>query len=125
MISWHCRPHTTKHAVKTAVVALAGSRASYINHSAHSSPQCAFSLLIIIVMHSVVCDGMHSGSLAVLLNAMECHVNLFIACICLSTSVFVKKCCLLSFDAVGWAAGRASGLQKTEWWGASVVICLE
>ena len=33
--------------------------------------------------------------------------------------------CLQCFDAVGWAAGRASGLQKTEWWGAGVVICLE
>jgi len=22
------------------------------------------------------------------------------------------------FDAVGWVAGRASGLKKTEWWGA-------
>jgi len=32
---------------------------------------------------------------------------------------------LQSFDAVGWAAGRASGLQKTEWWGAGVVVCLE
>jgi len=29
------------------------------------------------------------------------------------------------FEAVGWAAGRASGLQKTEWWGAGLVICLE
>ena len=29
------------------------------------------------------------------------------------------------FDTVGWAAGRASGLQKTQWWGAGVVICLE
>jgi len=29
------------------------------------------------------------------------------------------------FDAVGWAAGRASSLKKTEWWGAGVVICLE
>jgi len=28
------------------------------------------------------------------------------------------------FDAVGWVAGRASGLQKTEWWGAGMVICL-
>jgi len=28
------------------------------------------------------------------------------------------------FDAVGWAAGRASGLQKTEWWDAGVVVCL-
>jgi len=33
--------------------------------------------------------------------------------------------CLQCFDAVGWAAGRASGLYKTEWWGAGVVICLE
>jgi len=33
--------------------------------------------------------------------------------------------CHLCFDAVGWAAGRASGLQKTEWWGAGMVICLE
>jgi len=34
--------------------------------------------------------------------------------------------CLQSFDTVGWAAGRASGLlKKTEWWGAGVVICLE
>ena len=29
------------------------------------------------------------------------------------------------FDAVGWAAGRASGLKKTEWWGVGMVICLE
>jgi len=33
--------------------------------------------------------------------------------------------CLQCIDAVGWAAGKASGLQKTEWWGASMVICLE
>ena len=33
--------------------------------------------------------------------------------------------CLQCFDAVGWAAERASGLQKTEWWGAGVVFCLE
>jgi len=26
-------------------------------------------------------------------------------------------------DAVGWVAGRESGLSKTEWWGAGVVIC--
>ena len=29
------------------------------------------------------------------------------------------------FDAVGWAAGRASSLSKTEWWSADMVICLE
>jgi len=34
--------------------------------------------------------------------------------------------CLQCFDAVGWVAGRASGLlKKIEWWGAGVVICLE
>jgi len=33
--------------------------------------------------------------------------------------------CLQCFDAVGGAEGRASGLQKTEWWGAGMVICLE
>ena len=34
--------------------------------------------------------------------------------------------CLQCFDAVGWVAGRASGLyKKLEWWGAGVVICLE
>ena len=32
---------------------------------------------------------------------------------------------LQCFDSVGWAAGRAPGLQKTEWWGAGVIICLE
>jgi len=32
---------------------------------------------------------------------------------------------LQCFDAVGWAAGRASSLLKTEWWGAGMVICLE
>ena len=32
---------------------------------------------------------------------------------------------LQCFDAVGWAAERASGLYKTEWWGAGVVVCLE
>ena len=32
--------------------------------------------------------------------------------------------CLQYFDAVGWAAGRASGLYKTEWWDAGMVMCL-
>jgi len=31
---------------------------------------------------------------------------------------------LQCFDAVGWAAGRASAC-KNEWWDAGVVICLE
>jgi len=33
--------------------------------------------------------------------------------------------CLQCFDAVGWTAGRASGLEKADWWDAGVVICLE
>jgi len=36
----------------------------------------------------------------------------------------LRKICLQCFDAVGWAAERASGLYKTEWWGAGVVVCL-
>jgi len=32
---------------------------------------------------------------------------------------------LQCFDTVGWVAGRASGLEKTERWGAGKVICLE
>jgi len=36
------------------------------------------------------------------------------------TSYMYLQC----FDAVGWLAGRASSLQKTEWWGASMDICL-
>ena len=39
--------------------------------------------------------------------------------------IILLKCCLQCLDAVGWAAGRASGLQKTEWWGAGMVICLK
>jgi len=31
---------------------------------------------------------------------------------------------LQCFDAVGWAAGRASSMWKTESWGAGIVICL-
>ena len=32
--------------------------------------------------------------------------------------------CLQCFEVVGWVAGRASGLQKTEWRDAGVVMCL-
>ena len=41
----------------------------------------------------------------------------------MATTVF--KHCLQCFGAVGWATGRASGLLKTEWWGAGMVIFLE
>ena len=33
--------------------------------------------------------------------------------------------CLQCFDTNGWASGRASSLQKIEWRGVGVVICLE
>ena len=39
--------------------------------------------------------------------------------------VCLSPFCLQCFDAIGWAAGRTSGLWKTEWWGAGMVICLE
>ena len=39
--------------------------------------------------------------------------------------VYMSYMCLQCFDAVGWAAGKASGLYKTERWGVGVVICLE
>jgi len=32
--------------------------------------------------------------------------------------------CLQCFDVVGWMAGKASCLYKTEWWGAGMVIRL-
>ena len=38
-----------------------------------------------------------------------------------SAGLFSLQC----FDAVGWAAGRASSLEKSEWWGAGMVICLK
>ena len=43
----------------------------------------------------------------------------------ISAYILVFWLCLQWFDAVGWAVGRASGLKKTEWWGAGAVICLE
>ena len=41
--------------------------------------------------------------------------------------IYQGRCnkCLQCFDAVGWAAGRASGRKKTEWWGAGMVVCLQ
>jgi len=42
-------------------------------------------------------------------------------CVCVCVCVCFIVMCLQCFDAVGWAAGRASGL----WWGAGMVICLE
>ena len=40
-------------------------------------------------------------------------------------SIAFSAYCLQCFDAVGWAAGRASRPVKTQWWGADVVVCLE
>jgi len=47
------------------------------------------------------------------------------SCLCDLGLVCKALYCLQCFDTVGWAAGRASGLQKTEWWGTCMVICLE
>ena len=43
---------------------------------------------------------------------------------CPSVSLWVCSC-LQCFDAVGWAAESASGLQKIHCWGTGMVICLE
>ena len=37
----------------------------------------------------------------------------------------LSEICFQCFDAVGWAAGRACGLQKQSCGGAGVVVCLE
>ena len=51
---------------------------------------------------------------------------MFVICLILCQYISLSLYqCLQCFDAVGWVAGRASGLKKTEWWGAGVVICLE
>jgi len=44
------------------------------------------------------------------------------ACYCVFIASYY---CLQCFDAAGWAAGRASGLKKTERSGAGMGICLE
>ena len=41
----------------------------------------------------------------------------------LITDAFLASSSIHCFDAVGWTAGRAPGLQKTEWLGAGMVIC--
>jgi len=46
-------------------------------------------------------------------------------CLCIFHGFGSLQCFDGSFWAVGWAAGRASGLYKPEWWGAGMVICLE
>jgi len=44
----------------------------------------------------------------------------------LTDLLFSKAIYLQCFDAVGSAAGRASGpVKKLEWWGTDMVICLE
>jgi len=45
---------------------------------------------------------------------MYCDLHIF----------FIYDIRLQCFDAVSWVAGRASGLYKTEWLGAGMVICL-
>jgi len=52
-------------------------------------------------------------------------INIVVAIIIIINIIISYIICLQCFDAVGCAAGRASSLQKTEFWGAGVVICLE
>ena len=44
--------------------------------------------------------------------------------LCFAKFAYYYYSCLQCFDAVGWAAGRASSLLKTDWWFAGMVMCL-
>ena len=82
------------------------------------------------------CSGVRTAAQIVRpLSGVACRTT---ACIAFQTSsrqrpkarfteylTIYRKNYLQCFDAVGWAAGMASNLYKTEWWGAGVVICLE
>jgi len=50
-----------------------------------------------------------------------CNIAVFSSTWLSSVSLICGHC-LQCFDAVGWAAGRASGLYKTEWWDVGVVV---
>jgi len=64
---------------------------------------------------------------AVSMLGLDMHTDtLFFKIELVETILSVVSCCQVQcFDAVGWAAGRATGLQLTEWWGTGTVICLE
>jgi len=53
-----------------------------------------------------------------------------LCCVCVSDYCVIVlfflyfSCYIQCFDALGWSAGRASGLQKTGWWNVGVVKCL-
>jgi len=77
----------------------------------------------------------HANCLTTPFSFVKCNVCVFVVfvvqnkCLFFISVVFVYSVyytgCLQCFDAVGWVAGRASGLWKTESWGAGVVVCLE
>jgi len=66
--------------------------------------------------------GWSLQSVTALLNAADHSVYLFTLAHCIASQLYLYYFCLQCFDAVGWAAGRASGLYKTEWWGTGMVI---
>jgi len=92
-------------------------------------------LVVSFLVYSTTLHSVHrSCKLCVLIKSViRCQLLLLYNC-CLSdfhsyiSLMYISQLqsfCLQCFDAVGWVAGRASSLQKNEWWGAAVVICLE
>ena len=72
----------------------------------------------------VLCIGLFMTYSAFVDNDIVLWRNSILAYVFMAS--YHRECiCLQCFDAVGWATGRASGLVKTEWWGAGMVICLE
>ena len=57
----------------------------------------------------------------------QCHVDSKRPHLCTLIIIMLSRLnlCLQCFDAVGWTAGRESGVYKLEWWGVGMVICLE
>jgi len=72
----------------------------------------------VVLNGCVLCVGRRGMNEFIVITARRYAIAVYGMALCLSG---VLQC----FDAVGWAAGRASACIKIEWWGAGMVICLE
>jgi len=98
----------------TSVVAVDSRRQRVWRHLQHSL-RFVVCFLTVILLLAALWSG-PASEMDFICSECSCKVAL-----CPTLYYMYLQC----FDAVGWAAGRASGLYKTEWWGAGVVICLE
>ena len=98
--------------------------------------------LAVTTLHSVCLTEWSPVVIALLLTrlCLHCHIWLHdimliskygniavVVVLCelnITAGIVSRSKSLQCFDAVGWAAGTASGLYKTEWWGAGMVISL-